>query len=88
MEVGVVTAKSLSQWIRTVGTVVLGRTEKSPFVVTTRGTRIKVSFATPTVYELDGGVRKKTKKLKIKVRPKSITVCVPVPGPSVDAASR
>ncbi|WP_430867932.1 diacylglycerol/lipid kinase family protein [Demequina aurantiaca] len=79
LEIGIVTAKSQSQWIRTLGTVVLGRTENSPFVVTARGSRIKMTFEKPTVYELDGGVRKKTKKLKIKVHPKSITVCVPVP---------
>jgi diacylglycerol kinase (ATP) len=85
LEVGIVTAKSLGQWIRTVGAVVLGRTENSPFVVTTRGSRIKVTFDKPTVYELDGGVRKKTKRLKIKVCPKSITVCVPVPSPAGDA---
>jgi len=85
LEVGIVTAKSLGEWIRTVGTVVLGRTETSPFVVTARGSRIKVAFDQPTTYELDGGVRKKTEKLKIKVRPKSITVCVPVPSPAPDA---
>jgi len=82
LEIGVVTAKSLSQWVRTVSRVVLGRAEHSPFVVTTRGTRIRVRFDRPTAYELDGGVRKATKKLRIKIRPKSITVCVPVPEPT------
>jgi len=77
LEFGVVTAKSLGQWVRTIGTVVLGRTENSPFVVTTRGTRMKATFDRPTVYELDGGVRKATKKLRVKIRPKSITLCVP-----------
>jgi len=85
LEIGIVTAKSQGQWIHTLGTVVLGRTENSPFVVTTRGSRIKVTFDKPTSYELDGGVRKKTKELKIEVRPKSITVCVPVPDPAEDA---
>jgi hypothetical protein len=37
-----------------------------------------VSFDKATAYELDGGVRKATKKLRIKVRPASITICVPV----------
>jgi diacylglycerol kinase family enzyme len=39
---------------------------------------MRVDFDRPTPYELDGGVRKPTKKLRIKVRPASITVCVPV----------
>jgi diacylglycerol kinase family enzyme len=78
LELGVVTAKSRTQWARTIGRVVLGRAENSPFVVTTRGTTMRVSFDKPTAYELDGGVRKATKKLRIKVRPASITLCVPV----------
>jgi diacylglycerol kinase family enzyme len=78
MELGVVTAKSRTQWARTIGRVVLGRAESSPFVVTTRGTTMRVDFDRPTVFELDGGVRKATKKLRIKVRPASITICVPV----------
>jgi diacylglycerol kinase family enzyme len=77
LELGVVTAKNTFQWVRTIGRVVLGRTEDSPFVFTTRGTRMRVTFDTPTAYELDGGVRKATKILRIEVRPKSITVCVP-----------
>jgi diacylglycerol kinase family enzyme len=39
---------------------------------------MRVDFDRPTVFELDGGVRKATKKLRIKVRPASITICVPV----------
>jgi diacylglycerol kinase family enzyme len=77
MELGVVTAKSRTQWARTIGRAVLGRAESSPFVVTTRGTAMRVSFDRPTAYELDGGVRTATKKLRIKVRPASITICVP-----------
>ncbi|MGV8978359.1 MAG: diacylglycerol/lipid kinase family protein [Cellulomonas sp.] len=80
LEIGIVTAKSLRQWVRTLGRVVLGRTERSPFVVTTRGKKMRVRFDRPIAYELDGGVRKATKDLRIKVRPKSITVCVPGPG--------
>ena len=80
LEIGIVTAKSLRQWVRTLGRVVLGRTERSPFVVTTRGQKMRVRFDRPIAYELDGGVREATKDLRIKVRPKSITVCVPGPG--------
>jgi diacylglycerol kinase (ATP) len=85
VELGVVTAKSLTQWVRTLSRVVLGRAESSPFVVTTRGTRVKVTFDRPTVDELDGGVRKATTELRIKVRPKSITVRGPVLDPTDEA---
>jgi YegS/Rv2252/BmrU family lipid kinase len=86
LEIGVVTARSRLQWVRTVGRVALGRAEASPFVVSSRGTSFKVSFDKPTAYELDGGVRKKTTKLRIKVRPASVTVCVPVPSPRSESS--
>ena len=86
LEFGVVTAKSRTQWVRTVSRVVLGRAENSPFVVATRGSRMKVTFDKRTAYELDGGLRKATRKLRIKVRPGSITVCTPVPDPAGEGA--
>jgi diacylglycerol kinase (ATP) len=85
MELGVVTAKSRTQWARTIGRVVLGRAENSPFVVTTRGTTMRVDFEKATAYEIDGGVRSATKKLRIKVRPASITICVPAATQDVPA---
>jgi diacylglycerol kinase family enzyme len=88
MELGVVTAKSRTQWVRTVGRVVLGRAESSPFVVTTRGTSMRVDFDKPTPYELDGGVRKATKKLRVKVRPSSVTICVPAAATDESAVAR
>ncbi|WP_201774088.1 diacylglycerol/lipid kinase family protein [Demequina oxidasica] len=77
LEIGIVTAQSQGEWIRTLGTVVMGKTENSPFVITARGSKFKMKFDAPTPYEIDGGVRKKVKKLKVKVRPKAITICVP-----------
>lgn len=82
LELGVVTAQSRTQWVRTIGRVVLGRAENSPFVVTSRGTKMKVEFDKATPYEIDGGVRKATKTLRIRVRPVSVTICVPVPSTS------
>jgi len=88
LEFGVVTAKRLTQWVRTLSMVVLGRVETSPFVGTARGSLMKVKFNKRTPYEVDDGVRKATKKLRIKVRPKSITVCAPRPVPADDAGQR
>jgi diacylglycerol kinase family enzyme len=79
LELGVVNAKSRTQWIRTVSRVVAGRADKSPFVVTTRGTRITIRFDHAIPYELDGSVRKAAKKLRIRVHPLSTTLCVPTP---------
>lgn len=77
LEVGIVNAKSVTQWARTLGRVAAGRADKSPFVVTTRGKKITIRFDHPTAYELDGGSRKPVKKLRIRVDPLSATVCVP-----------
>jgi diacylglycerol kinase (ATP) len=86
MEIGVVTAKSRTQWVRTIGRVVIGRAENSPFVVTARGTKMRMKFDRAIAYELDGSVRKETKKLRVKVRPGSIVICVPVPTPDAPRA--
>ncbi len=77
LEIGVVSAKSRTQWLRTISRIVVGRADNSPFVDTSRGTNFKVRFNHKVVYELDGSVRKPTKQLVVKIKPKSITICVP-----------
>jgi len=79
LEIGVVTAKGLWQWSRTLARTASGDAASSPFVETARGRKFDVRFARPTPYELDGGDRKKTDRLRIKVRPRAVTVCVPDP---------
>jgi diacylglycerol kinase (ATP) len=77
LELGVVTAKNPAQWARTLGRVMQGKAEKSPFVQVTRGRRVRVRFDRPFLYELDGGARPAARKLRIKVHPASVTICVP-----------
>jgi diacylglycerol kinase family enzyme len=77
VEVGVATARSRAQWVRTIGRVIAGRAEDSPFVVTTRGSRVRVRFDRKTPYELDGGTRTEVRRLRVDVHPSSITVAVP-----------
>jgi len=77
LEIGVVTAKGLWQWSRTLASTASGNAESSPFVETARGRKFDVRFADPIPYELDGGDRKKTRRLRVKVRPGAVTVCVP-----------
>jgi diacylglycerol kinase (ATP) len=78
LELGVVTAKNPVEWARTLGRVALGKSEKSPFVQLTRGKKFRIRFDRPLLYELDGGTRPATTKMRIKVHPSSITICVPV----------
>lgn len=76
-EIGVVTAEGPLQWIRTAARAVVGDVESSPFLRSAQGSKVRLRFDEPVVYELDGGERKPARKLTIKVRPKSLTVCVP-----------
>jgi diacylglycerol kinase (ATP) len=78
LDVGVVTATGVVQWVRVFGRLVAGRAHGSPLVTTTTGTRIDVSFDAKTVYELDGGDRAPVKKLKVRVEPGALRVCVPI----------
>jgi diacylglycerol kinase (ATP) len=80
IEMGIVSAKSRTQWLRTLTRVAVGRAEDSPFVVTTRGSAMTVRFDRPVAYEVDGSEQKPARRLKVKVRPRSTTVCVPAVG--------
>jgi diacylglycerol kinase (ATP) len=77
LEVGVVTARSVWQWLRVLSRVARGRPEVSPFVQVTRGAKIAVRLSRQRAYELDGGIRSSTKRLKVRVEPGAITVRVP-----------
>jgi diacylglycerol kinase (ATP) len=81
LELGVVPARDAFQWARILGRLALGHPERSPFAKVTRGRKFTIRFDQKVRYELDGGARPASKKLRIKVRPHSVTVCVP-PGAS------
>jgi diacylglycerol kinase family enzyme len=78
LEIGVVSASTPLEWTRAVTRVVVDRAEKSPFVDVTRGKKIRITLKRKLAYEIDGGDRPPTRKLKIDVQPGSVQVCVPV----------
>jgi diacylglycerol kinase (ATP) len=77
LEIGIITAKGRWQWSRTLARTAVGHADASPFVETARGRAFDIRFDEPVRYELDGGSRKKTKRLKIKVCAGALTVCLP-----------
>ena len=77
LELGVTQAESLGQWARTVTRTAIGSAAESPFVRATKAERIDVELGRKVLYELDGGERKKVKRLKVKVKPEALTVMVP-----------
>ena len=79
LEIGVVTAKGLIEWGRALGRTMVGSPEGSPFVHTESGGAFEVRLDRKTPYELDGGERPPTKRLRVSIEPASISVCVPEP---------
>lgn len=77
LEIGVVTAKGWLDWLRVLGRVVARDTSRSPMLTITQGRKISVRLGRSMPYELDGGAREKTKKLKVRIVPHAVRVCVP-----------
>jgi diacylglycerol kinase (ATP) len=77
LEVGVVTAKGVVEWGRALGRTMLGDPDGSPFVRTASGTSFDIRLARRTPYEVDGGDRPPTKRLRISIDPASVSICVP-----------
>ena len=78
LNIGVVTASGVLDWLRTLSRSAIGDVGSSPFVETTAGVVIDVHLDRAVPYELDGGLRKKSKRLKFQVSSDAITVCVPL----------
>jgi diacylglycerol kinase (ATP) len=77
LEVGVATATGAAEWARTLGRMVVGRTDASPFVRITRAREISIRLGEKRAYELDGGDRDPADRLTARVLPQAITVYVP-----------
>ena len=77
LDVGVATAQGALQWARALGTMAVGRSDRSPFVRTTRARKVEVKLASKMEYELDGGARTRTKSFSAAVAPGAVKICVP-----------
>jgi YegS/Rv2252/BmrU family lipid kinase len=77
LEIGVVDARGITDWVRTLARAAAGHVERSPLVQTTSATKIKVKLNRKVLYEMDGGDRKKVKSFTVKVQPAAITICLP-----------
>jgi diacylglycerol kinase (ATP) len=77
LHVAVVTAAGIRQWTNLMISAVLRRQQLSSHAQIGEGTAIAVNFDGKRRFELDGGVKGKTKKLKFEIRPRSLIVCAP-----------
>lgn len=77
LEIAVVTAENALQWARVLGRLVLDDAKHSPLAEMTQGRKVNITLDRPTTYELDGGARKATRKIRARIEPGAITVRVP-----------
>jgi YegS/Rv2252/BmrU family lipid kinase len=77
LEIGVVNADGVVDWMRTLARTAVGQAERSPLVQATSAKKIDVKLNRKVLYEIDGGDRSKVKSLKISVQPGAITICLP-----------
>jgi diacylglycerol kinase (ATP) len=79
LELGVVNADGVTDWVRTLARAAVGQAERSPLVQATSAKKIKVKLNRKVLYEVDGGGREKVKSFTIKVQPAAVTICLPPP---------
>jgi diacylglycerol kinase (ATP) len=77
LEVGVTTARNPLQWARALGRMATAHADRSPLIRISRAKRVDVRLDQPMAYELDGGARGETARLKARVVPGAITICLP-----------
>jgi diacylglycerol kinase (ATP) len=77
LDVGVVNADGITDWVRALARTAVGHAERSPLVQATSAKKIKVKLDRKVLYEVDGGGREKVKSFTVKVQPAAITICLP-----------
>jgi diacylglycerol kinase family enzyme len=77
LDIGVATARGPIQWARALSSMSAGHADSSPFIRTTRARRISVKLGAAMPYELDGGARDTTTRIKARVVAGAVSVCVP-----------
>ncbi len=77
LHVAAVTAVGAREWASLMVSTVLRRQQWSSHSEIAEGTSITVTFDRKRSFELDGGVKGKTKKLEFEIRPRALVVCAP-----------
>lgn len=77
LELGVVRADGVVQWMRTLARTATGDAARSPFVRVTKAQVVKVKLKRKVRYQLDGGARTKLTSFDVEVEPGVLEICVP-----------
>ncbi len=77
LDVGVVKARSRSEWARLLGRAITRRPERSPLAEMTSFSRLEVSLDRTLPWEVDGGDRDRADHYEITCKPDAIRICQP-----------
>ena len=72
LELGVVSADGVREWAGTIARAVVGTASKSPHAFTTKVHSVRIKLDRKVPYEIDGGDRKKVRKLRIEIEPEAV----------------
>jgi diacylglycerol kinase (ATP) len=78
LHVAVVTARGVREWAGLMTSAVLHRQHHSNHARLGEGESVKVKFDRKRRFELDGGVKGRSKKLDFEVKPHALILCAPV----------
>lgn len=77
LDIGVVSARSATDWLRVLTSATLKRAEKSPLTKMATARKIEIRFDRTLPWEVDGGARDREKKFTVKCKPSAVRICQP-----------
>lgn len=75
LDVAVITASGAKAWMSLMTSAVLHRQQLSGHVEISQGSKVAIELGAKHRFELDGGVKGRTKRLDLGIRPGSLLVC-------------
>jgi YegS/Rv2252/BmrU family lipid kinase len=77
LDVGVVSARSTSEWLRLMASATLRRADASSLTEVVTARELTISFDRTLPWEVDGGDRKRTATFEVRCVPNAIRICQP-----------
>lgn len=77
LDVGVVAARSTTDWMRVLVSATLRRARKSPLTEMTTAERVTIKFDRSLPWQVDGGDRDRTDEFEVRCIPGAVRICQP-----------
>jgi YegS/Rv2252/BmrU family lipid kinase len=82
LDVGVVSARSASEWLRLMASATLRRADASSLTEVVTARELTISLDRTLPWEVDGGDRKRTSNFEVRCVPQAIRICQPAAEPA------